>query len=255
MSVIYEPKGRAKEYSLLACNLFTGCVHGCNYCYAPQTLHITPEQFKTNVKPRPGIIEALRKEAPKYQGTDNRVLLCFTCDPYQTEEIEQGITRKALEIFREFDIPFQVLTKGGMRAARDFDLYGPNDAFATTLTLFTKYSAIIYEPNAAEPRSRITAIREAKKRGIITWVSLEPVIIPDDSLLAIEEYHEYVDLFKIGKLNYVTNDIDWQAFGCEAIELCEHYGVPYYIKDDLAKYMSGIEFHNTDTRTINRKLL
>lgn len=253
MSVIYEPAGRAREYSLLACNLFTGCVHGCSYCYAPKTLHITPEQFRANVRPKEGIIEKLRKDAEKFAGTDKRVLLCFTCDPYQPVELEQGITREALKILRHFDVPFQILTKGGMRAARDFDLYGPNDAFATTLTLFTKYSALEYEPGAAEPiLGRVVAIREAKKRGITTWVSLEPVIIPDDSLLAIEQYYKFVDLFKIGKLNYQKSDIDWRQFGIEAIKLCEKFGKAYYIKDDLAKYLEGVEFTNTDTRTIKR---
>ena len=33
MSQIYEPRGRAREYSPLALNYFTGCDHGCQYCY------------------------------------------------------------------------------------------------------------------------------------------------------------------------------------------------------------------------------
>jgi len=250
MSVIYSPSGRAKEYSLLACNLFAGCVHGCEYCYAPQTLHVTPEQFRADAKPRPGILEKLRKEAPKLHGTDKRVLLCFTSDPYQPEDIEVGVTRQALRILREYDIPFQVLTKGGMRAARDFDLYGPNDAFATTLTFISKHRSLEFEPKAAGPGDRLTAIRRAKDKDINTWVSLEPVLNPRDSLRFIEITHPMVNLFKIGKLNHKDNDTDWRRFGCEAIELCEKHEVPYYIKDDLAKYLEGVNFTNTDTRIV-----
>jgi len=252
MSLIYEPTGRACEYSLLACNLFTGCVHGCKYCYAPKTLHVTPEQFRANVKPRDRVIEMLRKDADKFTGTDRRVLLCFTCDPYQHEEIEKGITRDALKILREFDIPFQILTKGGMRAARDFDLYGPNDAFATTLTFLDIIDSLTYECHAATPESRYQAIKEAKRAGIETWVSLEPVIRDDISLKIITQTHPFVDLYKIGKLNYQKNNIDWRKFGIDAIKLCEKYGKPYYIKTDLAKYLDGIEFENTDTRKIKR---
>ena len=29
-TVIYEPRGRAREYSPLAVNLYRGCSHGCN---------------------------------------------------------------------------------------------------------------------------------------------------------------------------------------------------------------------------------
>lgn len=35
MSTIYEPQGRAREYSPLALNFFRDCTHGCIYCYVP----------------------------------------------------------------------------------------------------------------------------------------------------------------------------------------------------------------------------
>ena len=79
------------------------------------------------------MLEQLRKEAPKLAGTDERVLLCFTCDPYQQLDIETRTTREIIKILREFDIPFQVLTKGGMWASRDFKLYGPHDAFGSDI--------------------------------------------------------------------------------------------------------------------------
>jgi DNA repair photolyase len=252
MSVIYKPKGRAAEYSLLACNLFTGCVHGCEYCYAPKTLHITPEQFRANVKPRQGIIDKLRREAYEHRGTDKRVLLCFSCDPYQPEEIEQGITREALKILRAFDIPFQVLTKGGVRAYRDFDLYGPNDVFAETFVFANEEQILRIEPKTALWGDRFRALEYAKEEGITTWVSLEPVIDASQTLANLESLRFEVDLFKIGKLNYQKTDINWRNFGINAIKLCEKYGKPYYIKDDLAKYLEGIKFTNSDTRKIQR---
>ena len=30
---IYNPKGKAAEYSKWACNFYTGCSNGCTYCY------------------------------------------------------------------------------------------------------------------------------------------------------------------------------------------------------------------------------
>lgn len=35
---IYEPKGRAREYSPLALNYYKGCTHGCRYCYVPNMI-------------------------------------------------------------------------------------------------------------------------------------------------------------------------------------------------------------------------
>jgi len=251
MSVIYEPKGRALEYSWLACNLFSGCVHGCAYCYVPNALHKTTKEFHANATPRRAILEELRKDCIKFAGTKKRLLLCFTCDPYPPRDMEMGITREALLILREHKIPFQILTKAGTRALRDFDLYGPNDAFATTLTyLQDDGKSLEIEPGAALPSDRIRAIRAAKKQGLTTWVSLEPVLDPDESLMCIEETHKIVDLYKIGKLNHRSSDTDWRQFGTDAIRLCESYGVPYYVKTDLAEYLKGVKFKNTESRSI-----
>ncbi|MEN6547455.1 MAG: hypothetical protein ABFE07_15590, partial [Armatimonadia bacterium] len=122
MKAIYQPRGMALEYAPLACNIYRGCEHGCRYCFGPSCLFMPRESFHGSPQPRPGIIDALRREAPKYRGTDKRLLLCFTCDPYQPIDDEHRLTRQALEVLIENEVPSQVLTKGGLRATRDFDL-------------------------------------------------------------------------------------------------------------------------------------
>ena len=62
--VIYEPKGAAREYSELACNLYTGCDHRCGYCYAPGALRMTREAFGSPT-PKKTIIERLTKDADR----------------------------------------------------------------------------------------------------------------------------------------------------------------------------------------------
>ena len=59
MNVIYEPKGRAREYSELACNLYRGCTHGCRYCYAPATMRTTGEKWHGKAEPRKGVLRLL----------------------------------------------------------------------------------------------------------------------------------------------------------------------------------------------------
>lgn len=63
---IYEPRGRAREYGELAVNIYTGCNHGCSYCYAPAVLHRGREEF-AEVRPRPGIVEEVRRQLEREQ--------------------------------------------------------------------------------------------------------------------------------------------------------------------------------------------
>lgn len=254
MKAIYEPTGRAGEYSHLACNLYHGCDHGCRYCYVPMMPWNTRENF-AQASPREGILDALERDACKYAGTDKRVLLCFTCDPYQPIEQNHQITYEAIRILRANKIPFQILTKGGYLAARDFRMYGPDDAFAVTLTSLDKADQQRDEPGAAPPSERLAALIKAHRLGIETWVSLEPVIDCEKSIRIIKETREYVDLYKIGTLNYVECEItpdEWRRFGERAINLLIAYGKKYYIKHDLQFHLGEFPFQNTDTRTVVR---
>jgi DNA repair photolyase len=250
-TTIYEPKGEAREYSLLGLNLHKGCGHGCRYCYVPVFTH--NETFFTEQKVREGVIEQLLKDAPKYAGTSRRVLLCFTSDPYQP--LEERTTGAALSILRRFDIPFQILTKGGMRSAGDLDLYGKYDAYAATLTFLDPQVSLEFEPNAALPAERIAALKAAKERGIYTWVSLEPVIEPQAALDIIRQTYQFVDHYKIGLMNHfkVNGDNEkWERFGRSAIRLCQELRRGFWIKPNLAKYLGGFGYVNTDTRTVKR---
>jgi DNA repair photolyase len=80
MNVICEPKGRAREYSELACNLYRGCTHGCLYCYTPACMRTTGEKWHAQAEPRLNVIKNLEKDAMKLRGDARRVLFCFLSD-------------------------------------------------------------------------------------------------------------------------------------------------------------------------------
>jgi DNA repair photolyase len=244
MTLIYEPKGRAGEYSTLALNIYRGCGHRCSYCYAPAALKMTKVEFD-NPKPRENIIANLQKELKGDNGLfrdsgKDPVLLCFSCDPYQPLDEITGLTRRVISLLHDAGYPVHILTKGGKRACRDFDLLKHNgDAFASTLTFINPELSLQYEPGAALPEDRIAAIKNAHNNGIRTWVSLEPVIDVEQTLDLIEITHSFVDHFKIGKLNYIKSSINWRAFGFKVLAIMEAMNKSYYIKDDLS-YEMGI---------------
>jgi DNA repair photolyase len=252
MSIIYEPKGKAEEYSPLAANLYTGCDHGCIYCFIPYCNNISREQFK-KAKPKTSVINYLEKEAPRYKG--NECLLSFTCDPYQVCDQTTGITREAIEIMLHNGIIVNILTKGGKRSARDFDLLEiaaktGQVKYGVTLTFTDEKVSRYYEPNAAKPHERIACLRQAKERGIPTWISFEPVIEPQQVIELIKQTYQFVDLYKIGKWNYSkeSKNIDWVLFAKETVYLLDSLGKKYYLKNDLREILgkAGIFSANFD---------
>ena len=155
----YEPQGRAAEYSPLAANLYTGCDHRCEYCYAPAALRTTKEKHAVP-KLRKDMIANLRKDADKLEKTGDKrqILLCFSCDPYQKFDVDHGLTREALKILLSGNLNVAVLTKGGKRSERDFDLLAAYKAYikyGATLVFADDAEALHREPGAAPTSERI----------------------------------------------------------------------------------------------------
>jgi len=248
-SAIYEPKGPAREYCGLAMNHYTGCTHRCLYCYVPMIRHLTKEEFHRSAVPRLTRDE-ISVSAAAIEGNNKPVFLSFTSDPYQRAEEEYGLTRYVIQTLHEYDHPVAILTKGGTLAQCDFDLYRKDDSFGVTLTFTEKNKSKLWEPGAARPEDRLNNLMEAHKAGIKTWVSLEPVIVPIETIALIHMAAPYTDHFKVGKLNYHESPfpVDWKLFAEEAIRAFrfEHRG--FYIKKSLAAYIGHPEGYAEGTQ-------
>jgi DNA repair photolyase len=239
-SYIYAPKGQAGEYAPLACNPYRGCGHACAYCYVPAVLKMKRAEFDAGAKPRPDFSRQLTKDAKKYQaaGITEQVMLSFTTDPYHPSDTT--LTRQTLEVLRGHGLGFCTLTKGGTRALRDLDLFRPDrDAFASTLTSLDDAFSRKWERGAALPADRLEALQKFHDAGIFTWVSLEPTLDVESSLVIVRETHSFVDLFKVGRVNYLpmTRTTDWQEYTLRMIDLLQNLGAAAYIKRDLQPYL------------------
>lgn len=239
-SIIYAPRGQAGEYAPLATNPYRGCGHKCAYCYVPKVLRMTRPEFDAGASERPDFLAKLVKDASKYEafGIDEQVMLSFTTDPYHP--FDNSLTREVLLTLQDYGLGICTLTKGGRRALRDLDIFRPDrDAFATTLTSLDDAFSAKWERGAALPGDRIDTLREFHDAGIFTWVSLEPTLDTESSLELIRRTHEFVDLYKIGRANYLpmTTTTDWEEYTHRIIELVSELGVKHYIKKDLQKYL------------------
>jgi len=239
-SMIYAPAGQAGEYAPLAANAYRGCGHGCAYCYVPQVIKMERKLFDAGATSRPDYLAKLTKDAIKYQaaGITEQVMFSFTTDAYNPNNME--LTRPAIEILIKYGLGFCVLTKGGARALRDIDLYRPTrDGFASTLTSLDEKFSKKWERNAALPGDRIATLKTFHDRGIFTWVSLEPTLDIESSLAIVEATHPFIDLYKVGRVNYLpmTKTTDWEGYTMRMIDLLNRLGAKHYIKKDLQGFL------------------
>jgi len=239
-SMIYAPRGQAGEYAPLAANPYKGCGHKCSYCYCPAILRMDRTTFDAGAIPRPGFLDNLTKDARKYQllGSDSQVMLSFTTDVFNPSDM--SLTRPTIEILKDHGLAFCTLTKGGARALPYLDLFRPDrDAFASTLTSLDDKVSLKWERGAALPGERIEVLKTFHNAGIFTWVSLEPTLDTETSLQIVKETHAFVDLYKIGRANYLpmTRTTDWKSYTEQMVELCQRLGVRHYVKKDLQPFL------------------
>lgn len=245
LKIIYEPRGKAKEYAELAANLFETCEHGCRYCYGPHVLNKKPEEFFAPAVARENVIEKLMKDAEqlKAAGEQRKILLSFTSDIYQSNsKVCRETTRAAIAILFNSGLNVTILTKGGNRSLEDIDLftvYKDHFRYGATITFTKDVDSLKWEPNTAPTSERIETLKIIHNRDIRTWVSIEPAWSIEDTIDIIERTHEFVDIYKIGKLNYHPHSlvVDWAQYTKAVVERLKELGKEFYVKEDLKEYI------------------
>lgn len=236
MNLIYEPKGRAREYSPLALNVYTGgCDHRCAYCYCKA---MQRGAWGDAAKPRK--LHSLEKNA---KASSRQVLLSFLSDPYCLADAHYENTRIALSVLKAAGCSVALLTKGGTRCLRDMDMFmdWPDNRIKVGATLTSVNAAFrdMWEPGAASPMNRIEALKHLHERGVKTWASFEPVIDTNESLAAMDMSLPYVDEYNVGRWNgdRRANAIDWGRFGFAAVRMLRAAGKRLYVKADLRMHL------------------
>lgn len=207
---IYNPAGKAGEYSYWACNFHTGCSNGCTYCYLGKGLlaHAMGGNvpvLKKCFKDETDALVTFEKElmANLTELKEHGLFFTFTTDP-MLESISH-IYWAAIMKCNENGVPVKVLTKcaGWVKDTLDWLDRSNSDnadrewrktiAFGFTLTGHDEL-----EPNASTNAERIEGMRLLRAAGFKTFASIEPVIDFNSSRKMIEETLPFCDLYKIG---------------------------------------------------------
>ncbi|MFX1309616.1 MAG: radical SAM protein [Promethearchaeota archaeon] len=189
-------------------NPYTGCQHGCIYCYAEFMIRFTNHkgdkwgQF-LDIK----TFDFNKIKPQKYNG--KRILLSSVTDPYIPLELKYHNTRKILERLLSTTAHVSILTKSKF-VVRDIDLFKKFldlEVGISISTLNEKFAKIV-ERSASRPIERLNALKEIYENGIKTYTFISPFFpYITDYKAIIEETLDYTDSYMFENLNFRPHNI------------------------------------------------
>ncbi len=195
-------------------NPYTGCQHGCSYCYARFMKRVTghKEPWGEFVDVKINAPDLLRGEIKKKKRA--RVWVSGVCDPYQPLEAKYQLTRQCLEILAHNSWPVIIQTRSPL-VLRDIDIIKDAQDFEVGFSITTADDTIrkLFEPNAPPIEDRIQALDVLHKAGIRTYAMIAPVLPGAAGLAGLLKGK--IDYVLIDRMNYHYADRVYRNYGLE----------------------------------------
>ncbi len=154
----------------LSLNPYTGCPHGCLYCYASSYIPRFAE-----CRPKADLLRRLVRESSRISPC-TMVALSNSSDPYPPQEENLRLSRGCLQILKERGLCAQVVTKSHL-VARDADLLSEMKAcVAITITSLSDSICRRLEPGAPLPERRLDAMYKLSAKGVALSARIDPII-------------------------------------------------------------------------------
>ncbi len=238
-------KTSISDYSL---NCYTGCEHGCVYCYARfmQRFHPHPESWGEFVDVKVNAPEVLARQLRR--AAPGNVFMSSACDGWQPIEAQYRLTRQYSEMLLEKGFQVNVLTKSA-RVLEDLELFkGRRARIGVTITTLDESLRKLWEPRCSSIAQRLEILKVAHQAGLATAVMFGP-LMPDlsDSTESISALFAQaaklkVDCIWVDALN--PRPRVWPSVSRlltrEFPELFQRYQQMLFDKAARAEYMTGL---------------
>ena len=158
-------------------NLYKGCPFGCIYCDSRcETYRI--DNFD-EVRIKENSLEILEEEL-KSKGLKGVVSFGTLSDPYNPEEEKLQLTRKALELIKQYKFGVSIDTKSDL-ILRDLDLLkeiAENNSVIIKISITTHDDSLAkkIEPNVISSSKRFEVLKTLRENGIYAGVLMTPVL-------------------------------------------------------------------------------
>ncbi len=196
-------KSKVHDYTI---NPYSGCEHGCTYCYARFMKRYTghTESWGEYVDVKVNAPELLLHETARKK--NGRVWISGVCDPYQPLEKEYELTARCLEILSRCGWAVTLQTKSFL-VTRDLELLRGFDEIEVGLSIATadKEVSEIFEPKCPSIRARVEALGRLHSKGLKTFVMIAPLLPGAEGL--VKQLVGKADFVLIDKMNY--HYADW----------------------------------------------
>ena len=241
-------------------NPYTGCTHGCIYCYATFMKDYSghTEEWGEFVDVKVNLPEILSKEVKRK--SVGRVCIGTVADAYQPIEKEKRLTRRAIELLKENKFPFEILTKSSL-ILRDVDLLKNNGSCSVEITITTIDEKVreIFEPGADTIANRLETVKTFISMGIPTTVFFGPVLpYFSDSRQSLKETFDAfestgVKRVMVDKLNYFNKKL---PLILSKIKIDYPQAIDYYqnVSGNLRAYESQLRQNILDI-ALNKKTI
>ncbi len=165
-------------------NPYRGCQHACAYCYArPSHQYLgfgAGTDFDRRIVVKTNAPEVLRRELSRRSWVGDEISFSGNTDCYQPLEASYRLTRRCLEVCRDFRNPVGVITKG-ILVRRDLDVLSELARVArvrvyVSIPFLDPEVSRALEPGPAAPVRRFEAVRALTDAGLTVGVSLAPMI-------------------------------------------------------------------------------
>ncbi|HJW97410.1 MAG TPA: radical SAM protein [archaeon] len=162
------------EYSV---NPYTGCAHGCRYCYARFMGKYShqEEEWGSFVDVKTNSPEVLRKDLAK--NSPGRIFLSSVTDCYQPLEGKYLLTQKVLGAIRDYSYPVSILTKSSL-VQRDIKLISglKQCDLGMTICFLDERDRKAWEPGASPIQERLDTLRLFAQAGVKTYAFFGPIL-------------------------------------------------------------------------------